>query len=169
MDLTVLKQAPQPYEVLNFKTEFRKDDKFTSLRKKMDVIYQKQKNNGGIIDQTAEDSRFLVVTEASVPAVELPAVASIQEPPVVIEASAVKLPDASKRGRGRWTRKPDAHQGRPPATGDSVVGPPKTASVRGSRNSSTNVRETCIPRESNPPRHSVSRPPPGFEPRLIIL
>jgi len=166
VDLSMLKQARQPYEVLNFKTEFRKDTSFTSMRKKMNAVYQKQKNNGGIIDQTAEDSRFLVVTETSAPVVESPPLAPIQEPLVVIEASAIKAPEASKRGRGRWTRKPDAHRERPPAATNSAAGPqPKTASVRGSRNSSANVREPRIPRESNPPRHPVSRPPPGFESR----
>jgi len=166
VDLSELKQAPQPYEVQNFKTEFRKDAKFVSLRQRMEAVYLKQKTNGGIIDQTAEDSRFLVVTEASSPTVEQPPAAPVQEPAVVIEASAIKLPEASKRGRGRWTRKPNAQKERPPVTANSVTGPPpKTASTRGSRNPSANIRETKTPRESHLPRHQVSRPPPGFEPR----
>lgn len=169
VDLSELKQAPQPYEVQNFKTEFRKDAKFVSLRQRMEAVYLKQKTNGGIIDQTAEDSRFLVVTEASSPTVEQPPAAPVQEPAVVIEASAIKLPEASKRGRGRWTRKPNAQKERPPVTANSVTGPPpKTASTRGSRNPSANIRETKTPRESHLPRHQVSRPPPGFEPRLAV-
>jgi len=186
VDLDVLKQAPQPYEVGNFKTEFRKDVKFTSLRKKMDIAYQKQKLNGGIIDQIAEDNRFLVTTDAPIPVTQSAPV-PIPEP-VAIQASAKPdcSRDQSKRGRGKWMRKPDAHKERVPPSNSLLCPQTKSASNRGSRNSSANVKETRTPRESNQ-RHSgrdntnpitsngarpclpVNRPPPGFEPRLIIL
>lgn len=65
VDLDILKEAPPPYEVQNFKEEFQADDKFKAWKKEMDEAFQKQKAKGGIIDREAEDNRFLVVTDMS--------------------------------------------------------------------------------------------------------
>ncbi len=163
----------------------------------MEQEYQKQKSKGGIIDQLAEDNRFLVVTEttnssnAAADATPSPAL----EEERVVEASANQQNnsrDQPKYGRGgnRNVRKPDFHCQKMRST--SVQSVPNSANsnanaqLRGSRSVPQSMDESQQhhnprptnhqnrrPRNTQPTTKSVangqpSRPPPGFQPRWAV-
>ena len=65
VDLAKLKEAPAPLESLSFSERYESDARFRRWRRQMDAEYEKQKLKGGIIDQLADDNRFLVVTEST--------------------------------------------------------------------------------------------------------
>ena len=170
--MDTLKEAPPPYESQNSVEEFRRDAKLAAWRKQIKEKYERQKNQGGIIDRLAEDTRFLVVTEA--PPTQSASVestsSSAEQVPQAPEASVPQFSTRhpSKYQRGHYRKPPSdfhhpnknrfhsAHQDQPRSS--------TNPSTRGGRGVAHNADPAANPQPRSQPSKPRNRGPMNAPP-----